>query len=802
MRTRLSILIIILFTTGILHAQNGSIKGKITGSGNAIAAATVSLLYAADSSWIKSELTDDNGVFTLNSIALGKFIVSVSSVGYKTINRAVEIDDSRVLHVDFELQKVSTSLNEVAVTAKKPFIEMRLGKTIVNVEGSAGVVGANLLDLMRRLPGVTVDQKGNISMQGKDGVLVLIDDRPSYMTGDDLAEYLKTISAEDAAQVELITQPGSRFEAEGNAGIINFKIKRNRRQGWNGDVSAKYGQGVYALRSENFRLNYKKNKLNFSISGSDMEAKGFAEWDEKLYYINEQSGAITAKTSFYSHPVEHFANTALRIATDYELSSKTTLGISIRGSYHPNRMPFQTNTANYDVVNNTQAFKEDTISDHSLKKDLAVNYFLTHKFDKDNSLNINLDYLNFDKMSNEDYASTLYDGQRTVIGNPIIFSSRQPLNINVYSLKADFEGALGRGWKLEAGVKASLVSTDYNALFQKLVNNQWIVDTGRSNHFTYNENVNAGYISVSGKLGKKWEAKAGLRIEQTNSEGVQYVNKLTNRNSYFAPFPTIYIGYKLDSFNQFELNYGRRIDRPSYNDLNPFAYYSFQNTYRVGNPGLLPQYSNTAELKHRYKGMIITTISCSRITDVVSDILEVRGADKTVYNVQKNLASNSYISGAVNFNKDIFKWCSFNSSVSVFASEYTGVINNKNKTVRCSGYSINAGGQFDFGNGWKSEFYVNYYSAGRRDINESFDGHVYMEFGCSKKLSDHLMLRLSASDPFELDQLKIHNDAGNFREDISYRYGSKHFSIALTYSFGGKQKEQRSDKQIEEAQRL
>ena len=199
--------------------------------------------------------------------------------------------------------------------------------------------------------------------------------------------------------------------------------------------------------------------------------------------------------------------------------------------------------------------------------------------------------------------------------------------------------------------------------------------------------------------------------------------------------------------------------------------------------------------------MLLTTITYSSTTDVMADILEVRGADRSVYSVEQNLASNNYIAGSLTFNKDIFKWCSINATASVFNAEYSGLIDSVNKTVRLSGYSLNGSGQFDMGKGWRSEFYINYFSAGRRDINESFDAHVYMEFGLLKKVSEKLTVRANANDPFWLDQIHSHNDAGNFHEDVLFRYASQFFSMSLTYNFGSRHIEQ-NEKQIDEARRL
>lgn len=294
-----------------------SLSGKVTDGAKTLPVATVSLLNSNDSSWIKTTLTDDTSGFSFKDVTAGKYLITATSIGYETAMLPVTLTAPGENNYVIMLHKQSTSLQEVTVAGKKPFIEMSLGKTVVNIESSPVTASTNALDLMRRLPGISVDMNGNITMQGKKGVLVLIDDRPTYLSGDDLAAYLKTITADDAAQIELITQPGAKYDASGNTGIINIKLKRNKKQGLNGNVTLSYGNAVHFNRNESFLINYKKNKLSLSLSASDMEAIGFADWKETRYYLDETTGNATSASIIHSTPKERFSNTASRLRADY-----------------------------------------------------------------------------------------------------------------------------------------------------------------------------------------------------------------------------------------------------------------------------------------------------------------------------------------------------------------------------------------------------------------------------------------------------------------------------------------------------
>ncbi|MCD6010427.1 MAG: TonB-dependent receptor [Flavipsychrobacter sp.] len=781
-----------------LFAQTGSIFVSIASNGKSIDAATVSLLNA-DSSWVRSDITDEQGKVSFTGVAAGKYLVSASFLGYKTGMQTVEIKEGQAFDCNIELEKESASLAEVAVTAKKPFIEMSLGKTIVNVEGSTTTGAINVLDLMSRLPGVIADQNGNITMRGKSGVLVLVNDKPTYLSGDDLAAYLRGTTANEVSQIELITQPGARYDAAGNTGIINVKFRKNKKVGLNGNVSAGYQPGRYYRRDESFLLNYRKNKLNLLLAVSDFEAIGHADWKQDMYYM-DGAGNVTGSNINRSSATERFSHTTLRFAADYDLSEQTTIGVSARGAYHPNKMGAWLNATYKDDVNGATTYTNSDAPEGHIRKELVVNVYATHKFSKEHTLDVNVDALSFSKNADQDFIISRYNEQMQPVGTPERTNSMQKSPISIYSFKIDDACTFKNGLKLETGIKMSQLTMDFDASFHRYDNNEWINDTGRTNHFLYKEHINAAYAALASGFGKKWETRIGLRAEQTSASGLQYIHNDWFTKNYISLFPTAYVNYKPDTNNQLELNYGRRINRPEYRQLNPFVYYSFQNMYSVGNPALMPQYTNNVELKHSYKNTVITTISWSNTTDVIQGFLTV-DTNNVSTNKLRNIASNNNVYLNIELNKDITKWWSFNISGTTFYAYFEGIFNNAWKKSEWTGYSFNTSSRFDLGKGWRAEVYGSYTSSGRWSLTSTFKPVIGFDFGMSKKFNDHWTARLFAQDPLYLFALRANDYGVNYRAETSFRNATRRFNFSLTYNFGGEQKDRR-ERSMDEARRL
>ncbi len=726
----------------------------------------------------------------------------MSLAGYDDERTTVELNQPILDLPPTELKKETQELNGITVTGKKPFIESKLGKLVVNIEGSATVAGANALDLMRRLPGMNVGQDGTITMNGKQGVQIMIDDKPTYLNGEELAAYLRTITADEAAQIELISQPGAKYDAAGNNGIVNIKLKKVKKAGWNGNASLTYRQGIYAYNQGSLLLNVKKQKINFNLNANSMAATGFAKWKETQKQTDLQTGSTIANSTIMSEPVEQFAVTTLRLGCDYNANERNTFGISIRGAYHPNSMRGYITTDRQNTSSADLTTTNTTTREGFVREDATMNANWSHKFGADRTLDVNADALVYSDAPWQEIYSATFRAAVQPANPPLQLHSRQPNRINVYSLKADYTSPWKWNTNLEAGIKTSRVQTDNNSQFTVFDGNAWVVDTTRSNHFKYAEQINAAYLGLSKPFGAKWEAKIGLRAEQTIAQGNQYTTNTSFNRNYLSVFPTGFVSYKADSNNQLELNYGRRIDRPQYRWLNPFIYYSFQYSYTVGNPYLLPEYTNSIELKHNYKNMLLSSIEYMQTNGVINDVLMVDSKTNVIFKTNRNIAESKNLSVSTMFIKDVRSWWSVNLSCVAFYSSYTGLVNNSYRDNTGFGVHLNINNRLELGKGWKSETNIYYHNSYVSSVIESIADQIYVETGVSKKIRKNLDLKLILNDPFAWYKTGVYNNVPGFQSSATYRNATQQAGIALSYRFGSGQNAGRTINKIEESSRM
>ena len=316
-----------------LQAQ--TIKGTITTGSQPIPAASINLLQAKDSTWVQTTLNNPNGSFLFSSIPTGAYLLNVQAIGYTALWQPFTVTDSTTT-VTLTLQPATKALGDVTITAQKPFIEMAQGKIVINVASGLNTGGTNALELLKRSPGVLVNANDNISMQGKQGVLVLVDGKETYLTGNELAAYLKTLASDQVTQIELITQPSAKYEAAGNAGIINIKLVKSRRSGTNGAVSTAFTQGQYLYNQNTAQLQHRDGKWSLLASVTDINGASFATQQSDVTYFDPQSGNTTGTQSKATRAVEYYNKYNLRTGANYTCNSKTTIGASAFSMYHTN----------------------------------------------------------------------------------------------------------------------------------------------------------------------------------------------------------------------------------------------------------------------------------------------------------------------------------------------------------------------------------------------------------------------------------------------------------------------------------
>lgn len=773
------------------YAQTTSIiKGKITDSNlKPLDLATVALFTIKDSVLVRTVFTEADGKFSFERIPFGSYQIKTILVGYSNYrSETISLSESNsIIDLgDIKLNVTTKMLNEVNVVAKKPLIEQKIDRTVVNVDALISNAGTSALDVLEKSPGVSVDQNGSISLKGKQGVIVFIDDKPSYLSGTDLENYLRSLPSSMVEQIELMTNPPAKYDAAGNAGVINIKTKKDKAVGFNGSLNVGVNQGKKTRSNNSINLNYRKNKLNFFGNFGYNLSNTFTDLDLNRTYKNADGSVdyFFNQNSYFQRHGDTFNGTA---GMDFYQSDFTTWGVVLKGNLR-NANNLNDNTSNLldpAMVKYSSIVAKNM--DNINFKNGGVNINYRHKFGKTGKeITVDGDYINYNTKTDQQYFNDTYLGDGTLTLQDLL-SGHLPAKINIYSLKSDYSQNLAKNWKMDGGLKSSYIKTNNIASYFYTANNVTSPDYDKSNHFLYSENINAAYLNLSSET-KKFSVQAGLRVEGTISKGHQLGNIMkpdsSFKRSYINAFPTLYLSYKLDttSTHQLGLNYGRRIDRPFYQDLNPFFSPLDKFTYYVGNPFLKPSFTQSIQLSHTYKNKIISALTYSNTRDQVNETIEI--VDGTYYSRPANIGKQEVYNASLDASLDFTKWLSLHwfgqyTYIHSQSEFYTGFLNTKGGF-----FSTNGQLQLKLDKGWSGELNYRYQA---RLKNVQFEiGKVYdIGFAVQKKLSASSTLRLTATDIFQTRVINgIINNLNLTEANWRNRGDFTTFGLSYSYRFG------------------
>lgn len=794
-----------LLLTAFVQAQtiNGYVKDD---QGKNAAGASVALKKSKDSSVVKLGITNAQGRYEFTDIQPGKYFVNISHVGFNSFNSpAFELSGSGYSVPDAALTRVSGNLKEVVVTSRKPIVEVKADKIVMNVEGSINAVGQDALELLRKSPGVMVDKDDNLSLSGKNGVQVYIDGRPTPLSGKDLSDYLKTIQSSSIESIELITNPSAKYEAAGNAGIINIKLKKNKSFGTNGSVNAGYNIGTYPKYNGGFSLNHRNAHINAfgNYTYNDNKNEMYINlYRTQLDTLFNQKGTITSRNKTHN----------FKAGLDYFLNKKSTIGVMVNG-----------NISNNDVGNYSYT-PISYIPDDKLNKILVADNSSKSKRDNINGnlnyryadtsgheLNMDADYGWYRIRSNQMQPNYYYDPTGSHITDSNVYNMIAPTDINIYSFKTDYEQNFKKG-RLGLGGKVSYVTSDNDFDTYHVLHEIKNLDSGASNNFDYRENINALYANYNRQF-KGFMVQAGLRVENTNSKGhstgYKWANGYTSYDSVFNRhytdfFPSAGITYNKNPMKQWSLNYSKRIDRPAYQDLNPFEFRLDEYTFQKGNTQLRPQYTNSVGLTYMYKYKLTTTLNYSHVKDVFTQLVDTADRSKA-FLTKKNLATQDIVSLNISYPFQ-YKWYSVFGNLNTYYSKYKANFGT-GRTVNLDVYAFNfyAQNSFRFGKGWTGEVSGWYTSPSiwqgtfkTRSIwsvdaglqKTVFKGKGTVKTSVSdifktlhwKSTSDFAGQHISANGGFESRQLKL---------SFTYRFGSNEVKAARQRKLGADDENQR-----------
>ncbi len=795
-------LIAILASTIAGFAQTkGTIKGSvIDGSQKTIEAATIALIRASDSSIIKYAVASHQGQYVFENIPAGKYQVMVSAVGHqKGFSEVMEISEqqSAVVSKTIELLPQSRTMSAVVVTSKRPLIENKIDRMVVNVDASVTNVGSSALEVLEKSPGISVDREGNVSLKGKQGVMILIDGRPTQLGGADLANLLRNMNASQLDQIEIMTNPPAKYDAAGNAGVINIKTKKNRQFGYNGSFSASYGQGFLPKFNESFNFNYRQGKWNLFTNLNH----GYNERNNRLYiernFLDEGTKAVVSHFDQVARMKSARSSYNAKLGADYFAGKNTTIGVVFSGFSNPSTFQNRNQTDIFNPVGVLQSQTRAISKQKESWKNLSTNLNFRQVLDTTGKeITADLDYVSYDANNNQSLSNYYFDAAGAPTFKADTLYGKLPQQINIYSGRVDYSMPLKmKGARFEAGFKTSFVKTDNNAVYDTVNHNVLYHDLARTNGFQYEENINAAYVNFSALVSKKISTQIGLRMEHTVSRGYSDGYKFdaisgnfnptdtSFRKNYTQLFPTVFFQYKADEKNTWGLNYGRRIRRPNYESLNPFIEYLDRYTYQQGNPDLKPQFSHNIELSHSYKNIMTTTFNYTRTTDIIQQVLEQKEATNETFVKQANIAEQRQYGLSISTNIPVTKWWTNSLYVNVFNNQFEGLVNNTQVSINATTFMFNGTQQFKMNKTMTAEISGWYRTSGIDGVFEAKPmGSLSLGF-TQQVLKGKGTLRLNVRDVFYTQGFKASSKYGTVDVKIRERGDSRVVNLGFTYRF-------------------
>lgn len=765
------------------------VKGRIMEeSGKPISFASVMLLRAADSALVKMELTNEKGEYLLTPVPDGTFFVKVVMMGYQPAFSAVFTVSAADVDVpDMLLTSKANELNEVAVRAQKPFVEVHADKLVVNVESSIVNTGSIALEVLARSPGVTVDNNDNISLKGKQGVNVMINGKIQPISGEDLANMLKSMPSGAIESIELISNPSAKYDAAGTAGIINIKLKRDKKIGLNGSVNATYAQGVYGKTNWGGNMNYRNKKFNLFANYNGSYREGFNHLTlDRNFYQNKQFVSAYVQDNQYLYKI---GNHSGGLGVDYTLSAKTTLGASVNGDV----TDFLREGNNYSIVKDAGQHNRHFITVNSAPNvwgSKVGNLNMRHTFDSNGrSLTADVDYAAYPNSGVQDFTTTYYNDVATdtrAIPEPNIFTGNLKGMTQIRSAKVDYSMPLRKQAKIEAGIKSSYVTSDNDLRFFNKRDSVFVPDTGRTFHFIYRENINAGYVNFS-KDFEKWSTQLGLRAEQTlaNGDATELTKNSSFKRSYAQLFPSFAVQRHIDAKNDLGITLSRRIERPNYDQLNPSTYYLDPTTYKTGYPYLNPALSYSAELSWMHNQKFVTNANYTITSSPIVEVIQPSDSEeKVTIQTQKNLTSMAYygINGSYQFR--LYSWWNNTTNANVYYAHYTGDIAGTNLSAGRVTFDVNISNSFILPHDWSAEvggFYQAPQIYGYMHLKPSWMFNV----GIQKNLFDkRATAKLNATDIFWRGYPRASSYYDDYVESFVAQRDTRQVVVSFTYRFG------------------
>jgi len=783
--TTILLLSVLCFIQKVMAQQGvAQVHGSVFGPGDEPAMYSTIVLLNKDSVLVKGALSQPDGIFVIDKIVPGEYFVQIRSVGFKTYTTAkLSFKPNEKLALEkITLDPDNTVLKEAVAVGRKALVEVHADKMVYNVSASPNASGNNGLELISKAPGIIVDMDKNIILQGKSGVQIYINGRPSRLSGNDLTNFLESLRSENIESMDIITNPSSKYDAEGTAGIINIVLKKNTSIGFNGNATGSFSQGNYSRSSVGTSLNYSGNKINLftSLSVSDNN------WQTDFSEQTLQSGFLLDKNS---KSVNNTNAVNFSGGMDYTINPEQSLSIDGRVLLNKRDNRLRSNTGVFDTTNLVNG---EILRAQVLDKMPSENYILNASYrnalNKTSNLSADLSFGRYSSSKNTRQPNDYLDAVTGTILRTLNKEYDAKTQIDLSSFKVDYEKKFKK-ITLSSGAKYSYITTGNQLAFYNIENGQPIFDITRSNDFNYLEKVAALYVILNANPTDKFMINAGLRMENTSSLGKLESELPTNDNevkrSYTDLFPTLGISFDDQKNNAISISYGRRITRPNYQDLNPFESRMSELSAWKGNPFLKPNYIDNYLVSYSFKKKLVISNNYSVTHDFFATIFEISQKKGNVLiprNMQK--ATNNGLS--VSYPLHILKWWDLSSFLNFNLETYKGDLNGTKIDLKASTYNLRLQNNIQLPEAVIMEltYFLNSPWIWRGSVN--VDGFSGLNLGVKKDFLNHkLLVQLTANDIFR-SQSDFHykSNYGGMIVDGVITFDNQRAGISATYKFG------------------
>lgn len=774
-----------------LLAQDGQINGKLQNADSEpLIFANVALYRSSDSTLVKAEATNDKGSFKLVNIPAGSYWLKASYIGLPEFEKSdITLSDNQTLDVGvLTFSESVIELETALVKADRALVEIKPDRTVFNVSGTINSAGSDALSLLRKAPGVLVDNNDNVSVLGRSGVQIYVDGKLLPLNGDALSAYLNNLQADQIDRIDIISNPGAKYDAEGNAGIIDIHLKKDKNHGANGSINANASQGHYARENIGGNGNFRNGYMNVFGNGSLYTGQGY----NNILFTSTQNGLALDEINRFRNK---FKGYEARLGTDFFIGANHTIGfLASQGQHIAERSTFN----RVSIASQQQPTQIDSVllanttgDDDRFRNTFNLNYRYDNK--KGRILNIDGDYGRFRNESKRNQPNQYYDASEQTLLTEVINEFDTPTDIDISTFKIDYEQDLWGGkWAL--GSKASRVASDNTFLVYLVEDGSPILDERTSNTFDYDEDVYAGYTNYSRAINQTWSFSAGLRVEHTDATGYlkAFLPELQEppvELNYTNWFPSAGLTWQLSQKQTLALNYGRRINRPDYNVLNPFNNQLSQLSYERGNPFLRPEIVNNVELGYTLNYRYNFKVAYSKTSDQITRLIGPDENDPRASFISwENLAEQTIWSANISAPFQVTKWWSayvnLNATHQDNQADYgDGAI----VDLQAFTYNFYQQSTFNLPYGFKGEISGWYSGPGIWGGVFLYDPSWSLDLGIQKRFfNDQMNVRLNVSDIFFESYWSGISSFNGLVSSGSGQWDSRRASLSISYDLGNR----------------